>query len=329
MCGYGTACGAAQCHVCLAPCEPDSPHATFNVKGGRLTVFAAIAANVVVAITKFVAAAIGGSSAMFSEGLHSIVDSGNGLLLLLGLHLSKRPPTEGHPYGHGAEVYFWSTVVAMSIFVMGGGVSIYEGIVHLQHSREPTNIMLSFIVLGVALVLEGGSWIVALRGFRKARGRRGIWDAIKRSKDPPTFVVVLEDSAALLGIAAAAAGLALSYWLHAPAFDAIASMVIGVLLLVVGVILGRETRSLLLGESASRETVDSIQALASAQPGVVDVRRPRTMHIGPDRVHVDLDVKVDPSASAVDISRQIEAAVCSAHPRVKHVSVRFPDWTAD
>jgi cation diffusion facilitator family transporter len=295
------------------------------VKGSRFTVYAAIAANLVIAITKFAAAAVAGSSALFSEGLHSMVDTGDGLLLLLGLHLSKRPPTVRHPYGHGAEVYFWSTVVAMSIFGMGGGISIYEGILHLEHAREPTNAPLGFAVLGIALVFEGISWLVALRGFREMRGRRGAWEAIRRSKDPTTFVVVLEDTAALLGILLAATGLGLAHWFNAPAFDAIASIVIGVLLVVVGVILGRETWSLLLGESASREVVENIRALAKSQPGVLDAREPRTMHIGPDHVHVDLDIYLDTSASAVEVWRRIEAAVRDKHREVRRVSVRFPE----
>jgi cation diffusion facilitator family transporter len=296
------------------------------VKSASVTVYAAIAANVAIAVTKFVAAALGGSSALFSEGLHSVVDTGDGLLLLLGLHLSRRPATPRHPYGHGAEVYFWSTVVAMSIFGMGGGVSIYQGILQLEHPRELTGVLLGLGVLGVALVFEGTSWLVALRGFRKARRGRGIWEAIKRSKDPTTFIVVLEDSAALLGLVVAAVGLVLAHWLRAPIFDAIASIVIGVLLVIVGIVLGRETWSLLLGESASREVIESIHALAKAQPGVRDARTPRTMHLGPELVHVDLDLAVEPSASAVDVSRRIEAAVREKHPEIRHVSVRFPEW---
>jgi cation diffusion facilitator family transporter len=208
---------------------------------------------------------------------------------------------------------------------MGGGVSIYEGILHLEHPREPTNAVLGFAVLGSALVFEGISWVVALRGFRKLRGRRGVWEAIRRSKDPTTFVVVLEDSAALLGILLAAAGLGLAHWFDAPVFDAIASIVIGLLLVIVGVVLGRETWSLLLGESASREVVESIRALAISQPGVRDAREPRTMHIGPDQVHVDLDIYLDASASAVEVWRRIEAAVRDKHPEVRRVSVRFPE----
>lgn len=295
------------------------------MKGSRLSVYAAIASNLAIAITKFVAAAIGGSSALLSEGLHSVVDTGDGLLLLLGMRLAKRPATPRHPYGHGAEIYFWSTVVAMSIFGMGGGVSIYEGILHLEHPREPSNLPLGLSVLGIAFVFEGISWVISLRGFRKESRRRGIWDAIRRSKDPTSFVVVLEDSAALIGIVFAAAGVTAAHWLHAPQLDAVASILIGMLLIAVGIVLGRETWSLLLGESASPEVVASILALAKTQAGVADARSPRTMHIGPELVHVDLELAIEPDASAVEISRRVEAAVKDAHPTVHRVSVRFPE----
>jgi cation diffusion facilitator family transporter len=289
-----------------------------------VTVYAAIGANAAIAVTKFIAAAVGGSSALFSEGLHSIVDTGDGLLLLLGLHLSQRPPTPKHPYGHGHEVYFWSTVVAMSIFGMGGGVSIYEGILHLRAPQPLTSPLLGYIVLAAAFVFEGASWLVSLRGFRKERGERGVWEGILWSKDPTTFVVVLEDTAALIGIAIAAIGVALASWLDAPAFDAIASILIGVLLVCVGMVLGHETRSLLLGESASREVVDSVRQIAAAQAGVVDVRATRTMHLGPELVHVDLDVNIADPCTAVDVVRRIEDAVTRAHPVIRRVSVRFP-----
>jgi divalent metal cation (Fe/Co/Zn/Cd) transporter len=168
------------------------------------------------------------------------------------------------------------------------------------------------------------SWIVSLRGFREERGKRSVWEGILHSKDPTTFVIVLEDTAALIGIAIAAVGIALASWLEAPAFDAIASILIGVLLLCVGMVLGRETRSLLLGESASRDVVDSVRRIACAQPGVVDVSGPRTMHLGPESVHVDLDVHVADPCDAVDIARRIEAAVTDKHPEIRRVSLRFP-----
>jgi cation diffusion facilitator family transporter len=292
----------------------------------RLTLYAAFAANAVIAVTKFIAAAVTGSSALFSEGLHSIVDTGDGLLILLGLRLSRRPATARHPYGHGVDVYFWTIVVAMSIFGAGGVVSIVEGIRHLARPELPHDPVWSFAVLGVSFVFEGISWLVSVRAFRRIRGKRGTWEAIRRSKDPPTFVVILEDTAALAGIVAAAIGLALAYRFDAPWCDGAASIAIGALLVLVGIVLGRETRSLLLGESAAREVVESIRQIACAQPGVVDVRLPRTMHLGPELVHVDLDVRLDGDQDAIEASRRIEAAVRAKHPEIRRVSLRFPEW---
>lgn len=290
----------------------------------RTIVYAAIAANVAIAITKFIAARLSGSSALFSEGLHSLVDTGDGLLLLLGLHLSHKPPTRRHPYGHNGEIYFWSMIVAMSIFGMGGGLSIYQGIRHLAEPRAPTALIWSYSTLGAAFVFEGISWLISVRGFRRIHGRRGVWDAIQASKDPTSFAVVLEDSAALIGILLAAAGIALAHVLDQPAYDAVASILIGLLLVGVGGILGRETRSLLVGESASSEVVDSIRRIACGEPGVRDVS-PRTVHLGPDLVHVDLDVAVEPGTDVIAMARRIETAVRGRHEQVRRVSFRFPE----
>lgn len=295
--------------------------------GHKLTIYAAIAANAAIAVTKFVAAGATGSGAMFSEGIHSVVDTGDGLLVLLGLYLSRKPPDDRHPYGHGLEVYFWSMVVAMAIFGAGGGVSIYEGIHNLGGGHALELSVWTYVVLGIAFAFEGTSWGIAVRSFQHARRGRGVWQTISRSKDPTSFIVLLEDSAALAGLLIAAIGVTLAHWLEAPALDAIASIAIGVLLCVVAAILGHETWSLLLGESASPEIVESIRSLAAEQPGVVAVQAPRTMHIGPETVHVDLDVELDASGTAGDVvetARRIENAVRAQHPLVKRVSLRFP-----
>lgn len=295
----------------------------------RTVVYVAIAANLAIAVTKFVAATLSSSSALFSEGLHSLVDTGNGLLLLLGLHLSHKPPTRRHPYGHNAEIYFWSMIVAMSIFGVGGGLSIYEGVQHLAEPHPPSALIWSYSTLGAAFVFEGISWLISMRGFRRINRTRGVWDAIRASKDPTSFAVVLEDSAALIGVVLAATGITLAHVLDRPVYDAVASILIGVLLVGVGGILGRETWSLLLGESASAEVVESIRATARAEPGVRDVTLPRTMHLGPDLVHVDLDVEVEPGADVVEMSRRVEAAVRARHPQVRRLSFRFPEPTPD
>jgi cation diffusion facilitator family transporter len=294
----------------------------------RTVVYAAIAANVAIAITKFIAATLSGSSALFSEGLHSMVDTGDGLLLLLGLHLSHKPPTRRHPYGHNGEIYFWSMIVAMSIFGMGGGLSIYQGIRHLAEPRAPTALIWSYSTLGAAFVFEGISWLISIRGFRRIHGARGMWSAIRASKDPTSFAVVLEDSAALIGIALATAGIALAHALDQPVYDAVASILIGVLLVGVGGILGRETWSLLLGESASPEVIESIRAIACGEPAVRNVGT-RTLHLGPELVHVDLDLEVEPGMDVIEMSRRIEAAVRARHAEVRRVSFRFPEPTPD
>jgi cation diffusion facilitator family transporter len=293
----------------------------------RLTVYAAIAANVAIALTKFIAAAITSSSAMLSEGIHSAVDTGDGLFLALGLALSRRPPTKRHPYGHGLEVYFWSMVVAMSIFGIGGGMSIWEGVVHIEDPRPIDNLAWLYAVLAIAFAFEGASFLVARRGFQEMRGQRGRWEEIVTGKDPTRWIVVLEDGAALIGILVAATGVTLARWLSVPQLDGVASIVIGVMLVAVAIVLGRETWSLLTGESADLRLVESIQKIAAAQPEVIAAQPPRTMHFGPDRVHVDLDLAVDPQRSAAEIieaTRRIEQEVNRVHPEVQRVSLRFP-----
>lgn len=288
--------------------------------------YAALAANLAIMITKFIAAAASGSAALFSEGIHSAVDTGDSALLLLGLALSQRQASREHPYGQGLQVYFWTLVVAMSIFGAGGGVSIYEGIRHVAEPHPIEAIGWSYGVLGAALLFEGTSWLISLRNFRKVRGQASVWEGIKRSKDPTTFVIVLEDSAALLGILVAATGMTLARFAGIPAADGAASIVIGLLLVAVAIVLGRETWSLLLGEAATPELVRSIRDLARAQPGIVDAHLPRTMHFGPDAVHVDLDVEVDGelrAAQLVDAVNQLEAKVRERYPVVHRVQVRF------
>jgi len=303
---------------------------TVRVSGKRVTIYAAIAANLAIATTKFIAAAATHSGALFSEGLHSLVDTGDGLLLLLGLHLSHRPATPRHPYGHGLEVYFWSMVVAMAIFGMGGGLSIYQGIHHILEPHALAITMWSYGVLAFAFVFEAISWVIAMRGFGRARGRRSIWQAIRRSKDPTTFIVVLEDSAALIGVMIAAVGITVAHVFAAPIADSIASILIGLLLCAVATILGRETWSLLTGEAASPDVVRSIRDIAKEHGGV-DASEPRTMHFGPDLVHVDLDVHIDPSISGrelLDRAQRIETAVRERHPSVRRVSFRFAELSS-
>ncbi len=287
-------------------------------------VYAAIAGNLAIAVSKFVAAAFTGSSAMLAEGIHSAVNSGNGLLLLFGMHRSRAPADADHPYGHGQELYFWTFVVAVLVFGVGGGMSIYEGILHLVHGDRPGDPTWNYVVLGFAAIFEGISWAVAVRSFRKQKGRRSVWRTMRDTKNPVVLSVVFEDTAALLGIFVAAAGIAAVQLTGDARFDGIASIVIGGILAVVAVLLAYESRSLLIGESASRGTIDSIVRIAEADPAVARACRPRTMQLGPDQVLVNLTVALrddlEPDASVGAVKR-LDAAIRERHPDAVHVYI--------
>lgn len=280
---------------------------------GKKAIYAAIAGNGAIAVTKFVAAAISGSSAMLSEGVHSLVDTGNGGLLLLGIRRSHIPPDDAHPFGYGKEVYFWTLIVAMLIFAGGGGVSIYEGIKHLLHPEPMGDPTWNYWVLGFAFVFEGIALTVAVREFNRVRGELGVWSAIRRGKDPTAFAVLLEDSAALAGIVVAAAGIFLGHRLEQPLFDGAASVVIGLILVGVAGVLAWESRGLIVGESADPEMVARIRTLAREDPAVDEVTRALTMHMGPEEVVATLDLRFRRGLSAEDV----EAAVDRLEKRIK------------
>jgi len=297
----------------------------------RKVIVAAVSGNLAVATTKFVAAFCTGSSAMLSEGIHSLVDTGNGLLLLWGIHRSRRPPDETHPFGHGLELYFWSLIVAILIFAVGGGVSIFEGIHHLLHPAPMANPIWNYAVLGIATLFEGSAWFLALREFLAIKGEVGVWQAIHRSKDPTTFMILFEDSAALLGLGIAFLGIALGHLLNTPVLDAAASVVIGILLAAVAAVLAYETRGLLIGESADPKVVASIRALVEADPAVERVRRPLTMHLGPEQVLLALDVQFRPGLTAPEVEAavdRLEAAIRARHPQVRHIYLEAEAITA-
>src|SRR3954468_21742040 len=254
----------------------------------RAAVFGAIGANIAIAITKFVVAGVTGSSAMLSEGIHSAVDTGNGVLLLVGTRLSERPATPEHPFGHGKELYFWSLIVAVLIFGIGGGASFYEGVMHVRRPEPMADPMWNYIVLGASACFEGTSFTIALRQFLKEARGRPFWNALHASKDPTTYTVLAEDSAALLGLAVAALGVYLSHRLNMPVLDGVASIVIGLLLAGVAVLLVRESRGLLIGEGIRPDTAAEIRAIALRQPEVEAVGRPLSMYIGRDEVLLTL-----------------------------------------
>ncbi|MGD1994190.1 MAG: cation diffusion facilitator family transporter, partial [Anaerolineae bacterium] len=222
-----------------------------------VTIYAAIAANFLIAVSKFIVAGITGSSAMLSEGIHSVADTGNQALLLLGIRLSKRPSDADHPFGHGKELYFWSLIVAIVLFGVGGGISLYEGIIHLQHPAELGDPTWNYVVLGMATVFESFAFVIAFRELVRAAGQKSMWQAVRESKDPTIFVVLFEDAAALAGLIVAFLGVFLGHQLDMPILDAISSLVIAVILMSVAAFLAYESRLLLLGEAADPEIVQS------------------------------------------------------------------------
>lgn len=290
----------------------------------RVVIYGALAANLAIAVTKFIAAAFTGSSAMLSEGIHSLVDSGNAVLLLVGMHLSERPATDEHPFGHGKELYFWSLIVAVLIFGIGGGVSFYEGVVHI---REPVSLQdpkWNYIVLGMAAVFEGSSLALAMKQFWKDKRGRPFWNALHDSKDPGTYTVLAEDSAALAGLAVAALGVWASHHYQMPVLDGVASVVIGLLLAGVAVLLVRESRGLLIGEGVQKSTADAVRQIASAQAHVVAVGQPLSMYIGRSEVLLTLELQFDPEASAEDVlgaTEAVEREVRQRFPVIKRISI--------
>jgi cation diffusion facilitator family transporter len=290
----------------------------------KVAIYGAVAANVAIAVTKFVVAGITGSSAMLSEGIHSAVDTFNGILLLVGLKLSQRPATPEHPFGHGKELYFWSLIVAVLIFGVGGGLSFYEGVHQVRHPQPMQDPMWNYVVLGVAAVFEGSSFVIALRQFLKQAGNTPFWEALHRSKDPTTYTVLAEDSAALIGLVVAAVGIALSQRLGKPVLDGAASIIIGLLLAGVAVALIWESRSLLIGEGIRPETARAIRSIALAQPKVRDVGRVLSMYVGPDDVLVTMDLDFDDGTAAADAGTAIAAVerqVRERYPMIKRLFI--------
>ncbi len=294
------------------------------VHGSKTVIYAALAGNALVAVTKFVAASLTGSSAMLSEGVHSLVDTGNQLLLLYGIRQSQRPADADHPFGYGLRLYFWAFVVAILIFGLGAGISIYEGIQKILDPHPIENAWISYIVLGLGIVFEGAVWIVALRAFRLEKGNRGWIDAIRRSKDPTVFTVLFEDSAALLGLLTALIGIYLSQALDMPVLDGVASVLIGVILAVTAAFLAYECQSLLTGEGVSPSVRRSIRGVAQAGSGVSQVNELLTMHFGPQDVLVAMSLDFADELTAEEVQRSvsaIERALKTTHPEVTRVFV--------
>ena len=292
--------------------------------GSKLAIYGAIGANVAIAVTKFTVAGITGSSAMLSEGVHSAVDTFNGLLLLVGIRLSQRPATPEHPFGHGKELYFWSLIVAVLIFGLGGGVAFFEGVQHIRHPEPMRDPTWNYVVLATAALFEGISFGIALRQFLKQAGATPFWEAVHRSKDPTTYTVLAEDAAALAGLTIAAIGIALSHSLDMPVLDGAASVLIGLLLAGVATLLTWESRGLLIGEGIRPETAQAIRDLALAQPSVRDVGRVLSMYVGPDDVLVTMDLDFDQGTDAAKAAAaigKVERQVRARFPMIRRLFI--------
>jgi cation diffusion facilitator family transporter len=289
-----------------------------------IAVYGAITANLLIAVAKFVAAFFTGSSAMVSEGVHSLVDTGNQSLILLGIHRSKKLADDQHPYGYGKELYFWALIVAVVLFSLGGGISIYEGINHLRHPGELGDPTWNYVVLAIAFVLEGAAGYLALRALLAAAGEKTFWQALRSSKDPAVFTILAEDFAALAGIVVAFLGIYFGHLYANPYLDGVASVAIGVILALVAVFLVYESRGLIIGESADSEIVRSIHALAQADPDVQRVERPLTMHLGATKVLLNMRVQFKPELAALNLPAavdRLEASIRARHPQIAHIFI--------
>lgn len=291
----------------------------------RKVIYAALAGNFMIALTKFGAAWWTGSSAMLSEGVHSVVDTSNQLLLLYGISRAAKPPDEDHPLGYGRELYFWSFIVALLIFSLGAGISFYEGLAHIRAPVHISDPAVNYIVLGVSFLFEGVTFWVALKEFNKLRGSLGYIEAVTMSKDPPSFLVLFEDLAALIGIAIAFAGTLAAQLLAMPVLDGVAAIGIGAVLAVTAIFLARESKALLIGEGARGRANRSIREIAALQQGVEQVNDLVTMHLAPDQVVAALSLEFADPLTTPEIEstvQAIESRIREVHPEVVAVFVK-------
>jgi len=284
----------------------------------KLAVYAALFGNGAIAVTKFAAATVTGSSAMLSEAIHSVVDTGNQGLLLYGMHRAARPATPAHPFGHGKELYFWSFMVAILIFGLGAGLSIWEGVHGVLQPQPVTNIVVNYVVLGLAIVFEGGALFVAGREFNRRRGGLGWLQAVREGKDPALFTVLFEDTAALTGLLLALAGIYFADRYGLPWLDGAAAIGIGVVLASVAVFLAYECKGLLIGEAASPALVADVRAILDGDRRVKRVQDVLTMHLGPEEVLVAADLDFIDSIDA----NEVERAVAELEDRIRG---RYPE----
>ena len=294
-------------------------------ESNKVVVYAALFGNLAIALVKFVAAYLTNSSAMLSEAIHSVVDTLNEILLLYGMKKSQQPANARHPFGYGRELYFWAFIVALMVFALGAIVSIYQGISHIYHPEEMQNPMINYIVLGIAILCEGASWFVALKAFRKIKGKQGYFEAFRRSKDPTTFTVLFEDSAALIGLFIALIGIYLSHALNMPMLDGLASILIGVVLAVSAILLARETKGLLMGETADPQLRHNVLMVAEQDPAVHSANGVLTEQMGAHQVLASLSLEFKDNLTSDDIEacvNRIEAQIKQLHPEIVALFVK-------
>jgi cation diffusion facilitator family transporter len=299
--------------------------------GSKKVIYAALAGNLLIAVTKFAAATYTGSSAMLSEAIHSLVDTGNQGLLLHGMKQAAVPADSQHPFGYGKELYFWAFVVAILIFALGAGISIYEGIHKVANPEPVSSPIVNYVVLGAAMIFEGGAWWVAYKEFNKTRGHLGFFTAIHRSKDPTVFTVLFEDSAAMAGLVVAFVGIACAQVFDAPVLDGVASIVIGGILGLTAIFLAIETKGLLIGEATKSSVVTGIRDLIAGEPGIARVNELLTMHFGPTDVLLNLSVDFKDNVSSQEVERvvsSLESRIVSQFPAITRVFIEAQNFAS-
>ena len=292
--------------------------------GSKKVIYAAMIGNGLIAIAKFVGATLTGSSAMLSEGIHSVVDTGNQSLLLYGIARSKRPADEKHPFGYASEIYFWAFIVAILIFSIGAGISLYHGIEKVLHPHPVENPMVNYVILGMAMVFEGVAWWVAFKEFSTTQGKKSLFQAVQESKDPTIFTVLFEDTAAMLGLIVAFIGIWVSVTFNLPVIDGVASILIGIILAGTALLLALETKGLLIGEAAAPEIVDEITEIVGAQGAIIALNEIRTLHRGPNDVLLALSVDYNDEIPAGMVERantDLEIAIKERFPVVKRMFI--------
>ncbi len=295
----------------------------------KKVIYAALAGNSFIAVTKFTAAALTGSAAMLSEAIHSVVDTGNQILLLYGLKKAAQPADDNHPFGYGMELYFWTFVVAILIFGIGASISIFEGIDKIRNPHPIKNAYINYIVLSLAMVFEGWAWSVAFVEFRRRKGDLPYWQAVRASKDPTVFTVLFEDTAAMLGLIVAMIGVFLSTHLNEPVFDGIASIGIGIILAVTAMFLAYECKGLLIGERASHNVLKGLDEIIARQPGILRVNEMLTMHLSPQDVLLNLSIDFRDHLTSQEVEgevSQMELEIKESYPEIRRVFIEAQSW---